>query len=155
MKKITSLVVLTALLTLTFVPSGFGANQWVARSKGNHQQVLWQDGSITKGDPKTAFHKEENRCHSAKQNCQEPLDISLWQIGSQGSSHTYWHVTYLSSTLWTADQIIVYYDLTTATVLSAIRQIQEPDGSFTTTDLSVDSLTLAPYCTGTYGCIGG
>lgn len=110
---------------------------WLARSKNSNGKVLWLDGSIT--DP-------------SMDAVVEPLDITLWLVGGQGGSHDNYTVTYLSPTLWTADQVIVYYDLLSGTVVSAKRQIQETDGSFTTTDVPVSSLTHAEYCTG-YGCI--
>lgn len=105
------LIVSTALAA----QPAFG-QEWVVRSKSKNPQVLWQDGSVTRGDPKTSFDQSQNEGHRYK------LDLTEWTIGSQGSSHDAYTVTYLNPQLWTADQVIVTYNLLEGKVTSAVRQ---------------------------------
>lgn len=111
-----------------------------------------------RGDPKTTFDQSENRYHSQKQvqkdqennppddttveedtttetpeqTPQITLDLTGWTIGSQGSSHTDYSVTYLNG--GTGEQAIVIYDLTTGTVKSVT--LQTTVTTTTTPDLS-------------------
>ena len=85
-------------------------------TKGENQQILWQDGTVTRGDPKTSYDQSENEAHRYK------LDLSDWLIGSQGGAHTEYTVTYLSPEKWTGDQVIVTYNLLESKPISAIRQ---------------------------------
>lgn len=112
---------------------GRGLNQsnWLVKSKGERTQVLWKDGGISQVETQA-----------------EPLDMTLWAVGSQGGSHTNYQVTYLSPTLGTAQQITVQYNLIDGTILSAS---ETKDG--VVTEVDPNNLTLAEYCTGTYGCI--
>lgn len=152
MKKVISLIVLTGVLTLTFVTSGFGASQWLVKSKGNRQHTLWLDGTITKGDPKTTFHKEENAGHK---NVKYDLDISDWSIAAYGgSNHTSYFVNYKEpdGNL----RVIVYYDWISMTVVSVSQMVYADSyGGYTYESVPVESVKTAEYCFGSYGCLGG
>ncbi len=108
------LVALIMSITLAAQPA-FG-QEWVVKSKGKNPQILWQDGLVTRGDPKTTYDQSENEAHRYK------LDISKWTIGSQGSSHDAYTVTYLSPEKGTGDQVIVTYNLLEGSAISAVRQ---------------------------------
>ncbi|TDI96966.1 MAG: hypothetical protein E2O29_01660 [Deltaproteobacteria bacterium] len=102
-------------------------SHWLVKSIGNNQQILWQDGSVTKVDI-----------------VEEILDLTDWRIGSQGNSYEDYRVTYISPTLGAQDQIIVSYNFQTQEVNGATRWTYEPE--FTETIYTSSQIIVTEYC---------
>lgn len=106
---------------------------WLVKSIGNSQQILWQDGSVTKV--------------SVDELEAEYLDLTAWIIGAQGGSPTEYKVTYVSPTDWTSDQIVVVYNLDQGTVIGGTRLAFNEESTY-----NPDQLVLNEYCTENWGC---
>jgi len=80
------------ILLFGLVQVGFAQQNWLARQKkpsAEGQWVLLEDGSVTRGDPKTTYDQSENRLHSEKQRerSQPTLDLTGRPICAQGGSN--------------------------------------------------------------------
>ena len=105
-------------------------SQWLVRDKKpstEGQWTLYDDGSVTRGDPKTNFDQRENEGHRNIPSKGAKLDLTGWSIVSQGNGpSTSYQVTYLSPTKNTQsalDQVVVTYDLVKGKPLSAVRHL--------------------------------
>lgn len=94
-------------------------SQWLVRDKKpsiEGQWTLYDDGSVTRGDPKTNYDQQENSSHGKSHN-QANYDLTTWRIVAQGgSTHTHFFVTFNKSPETCGDRygcevIQVYYDL--------------------------------------------
>jgi len=132
MKKFKSILCLS-IVALLICNVAYANTVWLVKTKTSKVSfTLFENGTIertNRGDPKTDYSKKDNCAHGKSANCLEEskpeitLDISNWLIGSQGSHSDNYHVTYLSPTLRTGDQVVVYYNLIEGTVLNATRQL--------------------------------
>lgn len=84
------------LLAVLFALGGVGevsaSDKWLVRQKTpspEGQWVLYEDGRINRGDPKTTYDQEENCGHGNSGNCGGVLNLAGWKItGQGGSNHT-------------------------------------------------------------------
>lgn len=92
MRRLAAAFVAVALSVAFSVPS-FAADNWLVRSNGKNVQTLWANGAVavadaTRGDPKTDYDQEENRCHSKNHadECRDVTDLGVWTIIASGIS---------------------------------------------------------------------
>jgi len=106
------------------------SDKWIVRQKQPSpagQWVLYEDGQITQGDPKTTYHRADNQQHSNR------VDISGWILNGQGDGgHTDYRVEYLKpgSTSQAIERVTMTYDLTKGKATGATREriatVKEP-----------------------------
>ena len=123
-------LLLAVLLALGGVGEVSASDKWLVRQKNpspEGQWVLRDDGSVTRGDPKTNYDQEENQAHSNR------VDISGWILNGQGDGgHTDYKLEYLApgSTSESIERVIMTYDLTKGQATGAVREriatVQEP-----------------------------
>ena len=151
---------------LVLVGQVSAASQWLVQQKNpppQGQWTLYDDGSVTRGDPKTTYDQQENCGHSVNGSpCQAqtktqtpPLDITGWRLNGQGGGgHTDWKVEYLNPkrAKGTIDRVIITYDLTKGKATGAIREQMKTNGAdYTKQTLSLDTVKAPLYYTQLYG----
>lgn len=82
----------TLTVVLSFAGTGAAQDRWVVRQKTPSAEgpwTLYEDGSVTRGDPKTTYDQRDNCGHGNSTNCSGVVNLAGWKItGQGGSNHT-------------------------------------------------------------------
>ncbi len=105
-------------------------SHWLVKSIGNNQQILWQDGSVTK------VNVEE-----------EVLDLTDWIQGSQGNTPSDYRVNYISPYVGAIDTVVVSYNFETYIINGATRLTYDAGYvNFREVSYTSSQLTVPLYC---------
>ncbi len=141
MRMVRKLLLIVIVMSFGLGGKVSAASKWVVRQTNPSPQGQWtlyDDGSVTRGDPKTDYDQSENCGHGKSDNCGGELDITGWILNGQGGS-PYEHysgsmVEYLNpastykaaatpeATTGTIDRVGIFYDLPKGKVTGAVRE---------------------------------